>query len=152
MNEGRTWLLLSYKVPREPSSGRVYVWRKLKRLGAVALQDAVWVLPNAPQTLEQFRWLAAEIAEIDGEATLWESRHLLDGQDAQLVKQFQEMVEGSYFQILNALKRKRPDLAALAREYKQVLAQDYFRCELGGHVRETLLAARATTEGEEARE
>ena len=104
MSEGRTWLLLAYKVPREPSSGRVYVWRKLKKLGAAALQDAVWVLPNTPQTLEQFRWLAAEISEMDGEVSLWESRHLLDGQEAQLVKQFHEMVEGSYRQILAALK------------------------------------------------
>jgi DNA-binding transcriptional regulator PaaX len=150
VSEGRTWLLLAYKVPREPSSGRVYVWRKLKKLGAAALQDAVWVLPNTPQTLEQFRWLAAEISEMDGEVSLWESRHLLDGQEAQLVKQFHEMVEGSYRQILAALKRKRPDLAALVREYKQVLAQDYFLCELGEQAREALLAARAGVDREES--
>jgi DNA-binding transcriptional regulator PaaX len=150
VSEGRTWLLLAYKVPREPSSGRVYVWRKLKKLGAAALQDAVWVLPNTPQTLEQFRWLAAEISEMDGEVSLWESRHLLDGQEAQLVKQFHEMVEGSYRQILAALKRKRPDLAALVREYKQVLAHDYFRCELGEQAREALLAARAGVDREES--
>ena len=36
-----TWLLLAYKVPRDPSASRVRVWRKLKRLGAVALQDAL---------------------------------------------------------------------------------------------------------------
>ena len=54
-----TWLLLAYKVPREPSANRVYVWRKLKRLGAVALQDAVWVLPATAHTRERFRWLAA---------------------------------------------------------------------------------------------
>src|SRR5256885_13053202 len=65
--EARTWLLLAYKVPREPTASRVYVWRKLKKLGAVALQDAVWVLPHTPQTLEQFRWLAAEIVEMRSE-------------------------------------------------------------------------------------
>jgi hypothetical protein len=47
---------------------RVYIWRKLKRLGAVLFQDAVRVLPNAARTLEQFQWLAAEIVEMGGEA------------------------------------------------------------------------------------
>jgi len=59
------WLLLVYKIPREPTAGRVYVWRKLKQLGAIAVQDAVWVLPAAPRTREQFQWLAAEIADLD---------------------------------------------------------------------------------------
>jgi len=37
------WIVLTYRVPREPSANRVYVWRKLKQLGAIALQDAAWV-------------------------------------------------------------------------------------------------------------
>jgi hypothetical protein len=41
----RLWVLLVYKVPREPTSSRAYVWRKLKRLGALLIHDAVWVLP-----------------------------------------------------------------------------------------------------------
>ena len=59
----RNWILLIYKIPNEPSAGRVFVWRKLKKLGAMLLHDAVWVLPATPQTKEHFRWLAAEIAE-----------------------------------------------------------------------------------------
>ena len=56
-----SWLLLVYRIPREPTAGRVFVWRKLKQLGAIALQDAAWVLPKTPRTQEQFQWLAAEI-------------------------------------------------------------------------------------------
>jgi hypothetical protein len=140
--EAKTWLLLAYKVPREPTANRVYVWRKLKKLGAVALQDAVWVLPNMPQTLEQFRWLAAEVTEMDGEATLWESSGILDGQDEELVKAFQSQVEQPYRAILSALKKKKPDLLALSRQYQQTLAQDHFRCELGRKVRDGLVAAK----------
>ena len=40
------WLLLIYKVPPNPTANRVYVWRKLKQLGALLLHDAVWVLPG----------------------------------------------------------------------------------------------------------
>ena len=53
------WLLLVYRIPREPTSGRVYVWRKLKQLGAIAVQDAVWMLPATPRTREQFYEAAA---------------------------------------------------------------------------------------------
>src|SRR5437773_425414 len=94
--EIRSWLVLAYKVPRDPSAARVYVWRKLKKLGAVALQDAVWVLPNGPWTREQFQWLSAEIAELRGEATLWESRTLLPGQEELLLKQFESAIQGPY--------------------------------------------------------
>src|SRR4051812_28239151 len=70
----RTWMMLVYRVPNEPTASRVYVWRKLKRLGALLLQDAVWVLPATPHTREQLRWLATEIVELHGEASVWESR------------------------------------------------------------------------------
>ncbi|HEV2458330.1 MAG TPA: Chromate resistance protein ChrB, partial [Ktedonobacterales bacterium] len=67
------WVLLVYKVPPEPSARRVYVWRKLKRLGAILLHDAVWVLPATPATREQFQWLATEIEELAGSALVWEA-------------------------------------------------------------------------------
>ena len=140
------WLLLAYKVPREPSAGRVYVWRKLKKLGAVAVGDAVWVLPSMPQTLEQFRWLAAEINEMNGQATLWESLHVIDGQEDRLISQFKQAVDEPYRRILNTLKKRKPDLSSLSRQYQQVLAQDYFQSRLGRKVRSALLAAKGATE------
>ena len=72
----KKWLLLVYRIPREPTAGRVFVWRKLKQLGAIALQDAVWVLPQTARTQEQLQWLAAEISELNGEALLWEAEQL----------------------------------------------------------------------------
>jgi len=48
MVTSRTWVVLVYKIPREPAAGRVSVWRKLKRLGALLLHDAVWLLPETP--------------------------------------------------------------------------------------------------------
>ena len=82
------WVLLVYKIPREPTASRAQVWRKLKRLGALLLHDAVWVLPATPWTREQFQWLAVEIGELEGEAYLWESHLLLNGQAEALVQQF----------------------------------------------------------------
>lgn len=81
-----TWLLFLYKVPHEPSSHRVYVWRKLKRLGAILLHDAAWALPMTPRSLEQFQGLAAEIADLGGDSLLWEARLAIGKQDEALVR------------------------------------------------------------------
>jgi hypothetical protein len=136
------WLLLSYKVPRAPTAKRVYVWRKLKKLGAVSLQDSVWVLPATAHAREQFRWLASEIEELGGESTLWESTLLSDGQEARLVERFSTPLEKTYGDILAALKRRHPDITALSRQYQQALAQDFFRSAVGRKVRSALLAAK----------
>ncbi len=136
------WVLLVYKIPREPTASRAQVWRKLKRLGALLLHDAVWVLPSTPWTREQFQWLAVEIGELDGEAHLWESHLLLNGQAEALIQQFQARVDVVYHKILEELDQEGADLAALSRTYQQVRAQDYFHSALGTQVKERLMSAR----------
>ena len=133
------WVLLHYKLPSQPSASRVYVWRKLKRLGAILLHSAVWVLPDTAYTLEQFQWLAVEIAEMAGEATVWEARLALAGRETLLVEQFTQPVDQAYRAILARLKKARPDLAALSREYQQAHARDYFGSELGRRARAALV-------------
>jgi hypothetical protein len=135
------WLLLVYRIPREPTAGRVFVWRKLKALGAVALQDAVWVLPQTRQTQEQFQWLAAEITELQGEAILWQAEQLYATDPDWLRRQFLEPVEAEYRAILAALKKRKPDLAALSKRFQEAQARDHFASELGRQTRTKLLAA-----------
>jgi hypothetical protein len=133
--------LLHYKVPREPSASRVYVWRKLKRIGALLLHDAIWVLPATPRTKEQFQWLAAEISDLEGEAMVWET-HLIAGatlSEESLIQQFTLQVDTLYAEILAALESTPTDLAILSRKYQQAQLQDYFHAELGQQVREKLI-------------
>ncbi|MCE9548463.1 MAG: ChrB protein [Planctomycetia bacterium] len=138
----KRWVQLVYKIPREPTAGRVKVWRKLKQLGAVALQDAVWVLPATSRTQEQFQWLAAEIVELGGEATLFTSELVFaDNADA-LIDQFEEPVRKAYQEILKALKRKDHNLPELARRFQKIQSRDYFQSKLGTEVRTRLLKAR----------
>jgi len=138
----RLFVLLVYKIPREPTASRAQVWRKLKKLGALLLHDAVWVLPATPWTREQFQWLTVEIGELGGEAHLWESRLLLNGQEEILVRQFQARVDASYQEILADLEQETPDLLALSRKYQQIRAQDYFHSDVGQEVRRRLMRAR----------
>ena len=141
------WLLLLYKVPNEPSARRVYVWRKLKGLGAILVHDSAWVLPASPQTGEKLQWLAAEIKEMDGGAAmLWEAEQVLIGQDSGLVQQFTEQVDTVYRQILAALEKEDADLVTLSKQYQQTKLQDYFHSELGEKVRTMLVERRGADE------
>jgi hypothetical protein len=140
-----TWLLFTYKVPREPSARRVYVWRKLKGLGAILLHDTAWVLPATAHTREKLQWLTTEVRDMDGgEATLWEARQLFTGQDGNLAQQFIEQVDSNYRQILAELEKPEPDLAALAKQYQQTKRQDYFHSSLGEQVRQILVNRRGS--------
>jgi hypothetical protein len=135
-----SWLMLMFRIPTEPSALRVSTWRKLKRLGAIVLHDAVWVLPATATTREQLLWLASEIVENGGEATVWRSEVEI-GEDRRLVEVFAQQANAAYAGILADLEREDVDRSALARRYLQVKAVDYFQAPLGETVREALVGA-----------
>lgn len=137
-----TWLLLTYKLAAEPSARRVYIWRKLKRLGAITIFEAVWVLPDSPRTYEQFQWLAAEIQEMGGEAMFWKAQAELSGQEEALIEHFSNQVDKVYQELLMKLEQPDADSGKLAQTYQQIRQRDYFQSALGQQVRERLLAVR----------
>lgn len=111
-------------------------------MGALLILETVWVLPNTPRTLEQFQWLAAEIIELGGEALLWKGQPALNGPDEDLRQQFLAQVDEAYTDLLKQLHSQDANLELLSRQYQQVKSRDYFNSELGGQIRETLLAQR----------
>jgi ChrB-like protein len=137
-----TWLLLHYKLPNKPSALRVYTWRKLKRLGAILLHDAVWILPDSPRTAEQVQWLTAEIQEMGGEAYSWRANTVLGQDDASITQQFTEQVDTVYSDLLKKLEKPKADLQEISRQYQQAAAQDFFHSKLGLMVREKLTSKR----------
>src|SRR5438477_9526696 len=64
------WLLLLYSLPTNRNTERVAVWRRLKRTGAVQLTTSTYLLPDQPALYEQFQWLAKQIRDSGGDATL----------------------------------------------------------------------------------
>jgi hypothetical protein len=138
-----TWLLLIYKVPNEPSARRVYVWRKLKGMGALLIQDSAWVLPANAQTREKMQWLATEIKEMEGgTAMLWEAQVVFTGQDTNLIEQFTVQVDALYQDILAQVEQEGVDLPLLSKRYQQAKLQDYFQSALGEQVRALLVRRR----------
>lgn len=137
-----SWILLNYRLPARPSALRVYVWRKLKRLGAVLLNDAVWVLPDTPRTFEQFQWLATEIQEMQGTVNFWRASLVMGIPEDNLVELFTKEIDQEYKELLKKLSSKGADVSKLSREYQQIIGKDYFRTELGKQVRAKLLELR----------
>src|SRR5260370_8198376 len=71
------WLLLAYRMPREPSTPRIAVWRKLTSLGVAKLGDGLVGLPADARSQERLEWIADEVAEAGGGATLWQGGGML---------------------------------------------------------------------------
>jgi hypothetical protein len=93
------WILLSSRVPREPTRLRLAIWRRLKRLGALLVHDAVWMLPADAKTREAFEWLAEEIEEQGGTAWVWEAAGLSPAQDREAVELFRGEADARYAEI-----------------------------------------------------
>ena len=63
--------MLTYRMPRDPSTPRSSVWRQLRRLGVAQLGDGLVALPADARTREQLEWLAESVREADGTAGVW---------------------------------------------------------------------------------
>jgi hypothetical protein len=82
------WLLLTHQLPAHPSNVRVKVWRKLQDLGAIAVKNSIYVLPNRTGTHEDFDWLRKEIVQVGGEASLFVADTVSDMDDKDIVQLF----------------------------------------------------------------
>jgi ChrB-like protein len=99
------WVLLSSRLPREPSRLRLGIWRRLRRLGALLLHDAVWVLPADAKTREAFEWLAEEISEQGGTAFVWEALSLDEPQNRELVRRFRAEANTRYAALAHSARK-----------------------------------------------
>ncbi len=159
MDERTRWLVLIYRLPREPSRPRVAAWRKLKTLGAVYLQDGVAALPEDAVTREQLEWLQLNVREAGGEATLWEARPDTLAEERRLVEAFRSSREEAYRAITEAAGRIRrkaemgtplrgggeallKELGKLEKEFRAERRRDYFRSPLRKEASAALKAAR----------
>jgi hypothetical protein len=133
-SERKEWVLLSYRLPREPSTPRIAHWRALRRLGAARVHDGLAALPATVETREQLEWLADAVIEADGSANVWLARLTSQADEQALVEQMQADVEAEYRELAadagTAPGEPEPDrrrtIGRLRRRLRQVRSRDYF--------------------------
>lgn len=130
------WVLLSYRLPREPSTPRIAVWRKLRRLGVAQISDGLVALPAGARTREQLEWVSEEVTDAGGTAAIWLARPATQGQEDQLAQTMAAARAAEYQALITAavaaasratdpsgraaaVRRLRNDLRAIQR-------RDYF--------------------------
>ncbi|MBC2904795.1 Chromate resistance protein ChrB [Streptomyces cupreus] len=129
------WVLLSYRLPREPSTPRITVWRKLKRLGVAQISDGLVALPADARTREQLEWIAEEITDFGGNATLWIAHPAAIAEERRLAQAMADARAAEY-EALRAqaeeAARDQPDderqrtVRRLRAELRRVQRRDYF--------------------------
>jgi len=162
------WLLLIYRIKAESSGRRTYVWRQLRQLGAVYLQQAVAVLPDRPELRVELDRLGQRIRSAGGEASLLETMSPSPAWEAELVDRFNAARDAEYEEILDSVEsfedeirretRKRrfrfaeleegdADWEKLQRWFARLVDRDFFGSAGRAGAEEALARGRALLDG-----
>lgn len=135
------WLLLIHQIPPTPNYLRVKIGRRLQKVGAMAIKSSVYALPNTNDSLEDFQWIAREIVEGGGEASVIEARFVEGLSDEQVEALFQAAREADYRAVVEEAQRLRTEqrrkrgaksaafsaeLARLRKRLGEVVGIDFF--------------------------
>jgi hypothetical protein len=148
---------LLFNLPAKQSSGRVKVWRRLKKFGSVQLKTSTYVLPDEPVHYERFQWLGKQIVDTRGEATLVRVKDIEGMPNAAIVAMFNEARTRDYdelFEPLNLLikdskaRKQSPEtfstqLQKLRQRFQEIRDIDYFQSSRGEDVQRLLQKAEA---------
>ena len=96
LSPGRRWLLLMHQLPPKPDYFRVKIWRRLQRMGAVAIKNSVYAMPRTDEAAEQFQWILQEIVAGGGEGSVCEAAFVDGLSDAQIESLFRGAREADY--------------------------------------------------------
>src|SRR5262245_17764043 len=94
-----TWLLLIHQVPTSPPYLRVKIWRRLQKIGAVAVKGSVYALPRSDESVEDFHWVAREIMESGGDAFVCEATFIEGMTNDALIGLFRKARETDYEEV-----------------------------------------------------
>lgn len=92
----KSWLLLIHQLPARPTNLRVRIWRKLQKLGAIAVKNSVYILPNNEKTREDFQWLKQEIESAGGEATVFRADSVEGASNNEIIEAFRRSSDEAF--------------------------------------------------------
>jgi len=141
----REWVLLSYRIPREPSTPRIAVWRKLKDLGVAKIGDGLVALPADVRTQEHLEWIAETVREADGEAIVWTASPTPRRIGRELALEMSAERNAEYSALLDEVNAESPPgsraIQRWRREWRRISRRDYFLAEQRDRARLAISAA-----------
>lgn len=128
------WVLLAYRLPREPSTPRIAIWRKLRQLGVAQIVDGLVALPADARTKEQLEWVAEQVLEAGGEAGVWMAQPGSRKLERDLASRMAAAVSGDYRGVIEAAHAasdeddvvRRRTVGRLRRELARIARRDHF--------------------------
>lgn len=128
------WVLLTYRLPREPSTPRASVWRKLRRLGVAQLADGLVGLPDDARTREQLEWIAEEVIAAGGTAMLWsaqptalgDERAVAQAMSQERSREYDDLADRATTALSGSPAERRRALKRIRSELRAVRRRDYF--------------------------
>jgi hypothetical protein len=121
-------MLLIHQIPPTPAYLRVKIGRHLHRIGAAAIKNSVYALPQNDETQEDFQWVLREIVKGGGDASLVEARFIEGLSDEQVIGLFQSAREADYRELAEQAQ------AAAAAFPRRGSVPENRRAELAGQV------------------
>jgi len=135
------WIALNYNLPINPSKNRVYVWRKLKDIGAVAFNHGVSLLPKSSRKVSELVLLCEKIKNLGGEAAIIEMNFVNQKDEQAMIQRFEQQSVEEYKDLIencNSLLVKiktksaklddktSDEIKKLVRRYGRAKSRDHF--------------------------
>ena len=148
------WVFLTYSLPRTPSTPRLSLWRKLKRLGVAQLSDGLVALPADARTREQLEWAADEAVAAGGTAGVWlarpttrvQEREIAEAMNAARAEEYRSLVREAETALSAGGVDRARALRRLRAEHRRIRRRDFFRPAEREVARQALSALAATSQ------
>jgi hypothetical protein len=159
------WLLFTYWLPPEPSRKRVFIWRQLKKIGALSTEGGGWLLPKREPLSTNITDIVRSVEEMGGTTNLYSVTHFNEVQEQRAIAKFQQEREREYSEIitecqkvLKHIKRERQvgqfnieeveelegDLEKVKRWYSEALKWDFWEVVARNEVEKLISEAEAS--------
>ncbi|MCE5202619.1 MAG: hypothetical protein LLG24_00120 [Actinomycetia bacterium] len=147
MPSSHGWLNVIYRLPSKPSTLRVSVWKQVKELGGLPLQQSTYAFPDRPDVREGLAQIGKLVEQGGGEAVLLEVPSVDAKTEAAFVSGLARLRDEEYEEIIDdceemthRIERKterqhfdreelldaRSDVARVRTHFEAILARDYF--------------------------
>lgn len=159
LDNSEKWLILFYKISSESSTNRVYIWRQIKKLGAIYMQDGGVILPYSKENMVSIKKLSDKIKESNGDPTILVASFFDEEKEKAIIEEFNSTRNLEYREVLEQcgkffleikeetdkknftaeeLEEVEEEYEKLVNWYEKIKKRDFFKASMAAKASETL--------------